>query len=376
MLNNTATQNSNCMTHKMENNKYESYQTTYTKYNMTHNDSCSTHAGSYESGYDSEPGLSSSDLHHDSSHDDRSSTYEKNDDVSTFDDVTNFDDAHANYDHSGWSEKDFFYEEEFNRFNDEIENLEELCQSANGVVYTGNLISTGDDVIVKKIWKENVAEIHEFQGRECPNEAYYHLRSYDASPDYVVPIIDWYEFEDFYLISMNSVGRNCTDLFTLVRSQKSPLGESRARKIFRQLANVAYDLHKAKICHRDFKDENILIDTQNNDRIYLIDFGTTMDYDSSYSDCVGTPCFFAPEYYYAGYFRPEELTSWSLGAILYIMLAKYWRWSNNDESWNRCEKDESSLSASTKNFLDQILNENPDKRLKLLDIVNSDWLNE
>ena len=357
--NNTATNNID-MTHKMENNKYESYDShkTYAKYHGV-----TTIAGSYESGYDSEPGLSSSDLH--SSHDDRS-TYAKNDG----DDV--IDDAHANYDHSDWSEKDFFYEEEFHRFNDDIENLEELCQSANGVVYTGNLLSTGDDVIVKKIWKENVAEIHQWKGRECPNEAYYHLRSFEASPDLVVPIIDWYEFEDFYLISMVAIP-DCTDLFTVVRSQKQPLGESRARKIFSQLANVAYDLHKAKICHRDFKDENILIGAD--DRVYLIDFGTTMDYDSSYSDCVGTPCFFAPEYYYAGYFRPEELTTWSLGAILYIMLAKYWRWSNADESWNRCpEKDESSLSAPTKKFLDQILHENPDKRMKLLDIVNSDWL--
>ena len=131
--NNTATNNID-MTHKMENNKYESYHQTYAKCE-------STHAGSYESGYDSEPGLSSSDLH--SSHDDRS-TYAKNgDDV--------IDDAHANYDHSDWSEKDFFYEEEFNRFNYDIENLEELCQSANGVVYTGNLISTGDDVIVSPV---------------------------------------------------------------------------------------------------------------------------------------------------------------------------------------------------------------------------------
>jgi serine/threonine protein kinase len=353
------------ITHKMENNKYESY-TCSTYGSSTY---ASTHAGSYESGYDSEPGLSSSHGHLQPTHDDR---IHAKDDV-TYDDVRNFDNANVNvHDNSDWSENDFFYEEEFNRFNYDIENLEELCQSANGVVYTGKSISTGDDVIVKKIWKENVAEVHQWEGRECPNEVYFHLRSFEASPNLVVPIIDWYEFEDFYLISMVSIGE-CTDLFTVIRNQKSPLGESRAKTIFRQLCAVAYDLHKAKICHRDLKDENILIDR--NDRIYLIDFGTTMDYDSSYSDCVGTPCFFAPEYYYAGYFRPEELTTWSLGAILYIMLAKYWRWSNTDESWQRSEKDESSISVPTKAFLDQILNESPDKRLKLLDIVNSDWLN-
>lgn len=351
MLNTTAATNNyaktsetkNIMTHNFESNKYES---SY----------ANTAAGSYESGYDSSS----------------SSTHVKNAHISTHANSSTQNTTNDNYDYSDWTDKDFFYEEEYNRFNQDILELTEYMESANGVLYTGVSGKTGDDVMVKKIWKQNVAEIHQWEGRDCPNEVYFHLRCFHASPDLVVPLLDWYEFEDFYLISMAKIPE-CTDLFAFVRNTKETISECRAAKIFKQLATVAYDLHKAKICHRDFKDENFLIST--GDHIYLIDFGTTMNYESSYSDCVGTPCFFSPEYFYAGFFRPEELTSWSLGAILYIMLAKNWRWSYANESWSRDKNDEKDLSPGAKKILDGVLHENPEKRLKLLEILESDWLN-
>jgi len=274
-------------------------------------------------------------------------------------------------DRTSWDEKDFLYEEEYYRFQTDFSDLEEMLESNNGVIYTANCNKTRTAVVIKKIWKCRVADIYEVQGRECPNEVYFHLRALEASPNTVVPLIDWFEFEDFYLIAMKKID-GAKDVFTFLEHAKAPLAEGRVIKIFKQMARCAYDLHKAGICHRDLKDENFLIAPD--DSIFLIDFGTTMEYDTSYSDLVGTPCFFAPEYFDRGYFRPEQLTVWSLGSCLYMLLTKQWRWSPTQESWSRDTRDESRISSKSVKFIEKLLNPNPDERLKLYEIINSDWL--
>jgi proto-oncogene serine/threonine-protein kinase Pim-2 len=278
---------------------------------------------------------------------------------------------HAECDRTSWDKKDFLYEEEFYRFQTDYSDLCEMLESNNGVLYTATSEKTRSEVVIKKIWKCRIADIYDFQGRECPNEVFFHLRAFEASPKAVVPIIDWYEFEDFYLIAMKKI-HGARDVFSFLEAAKTPLSEARVAKIFAQMVRVAYDLHKAGICHRDLKDENFLIAPD--DSIFLIDFGTTMEYDSSYSDLVGTPCFFAPEYFDRGYFRPEELTVWSLGSCLYMLLTKQWRWSPAQEAWSRDLRDESRVSSKSVNFIEQLLNPNPDERLKLYEIINSDWL--
>lgn len=43
-------------------------------------------------------------------------------------------------------------------------------------------------------------------------------------------------------------------------SERKVLNEEEARRIFRQVATAVYYCHKHKICHRDLKLENILLD--------------------------------------------------------------------------------------------------------------------
>lgn len=255
---------------------------------------------------------------------------------------------------------------------DKYANLQEMLQSTNGVIYSAeNVSDQSNQVVIKKIWKDRVATFHEFaDGRECPNEIWYHLKAQQASPKLIIPLLDWFEFEEFYLAVMPKIEGAC-DLFQLLQ-QNGPLSEKRAKNIFRQLVKVCGDLQQNGICHRDIKDENVLIDK--NDHIYLIDFGTTMDYDTSYSDLVGTECFFSPEYFDRGFFRPEELTVWSLGAVLYMLLVRCWRFDCQTQSWHRATSDERHLSASAIQLIDQVLNPIPEDRATLAVIGNAEWL--
>lgn len=57
-------------------------------------------------------------------------------------------------------------------------------------------------------------------------------------------------------------------------SERKVLTEDEARRIFRQIATAVYYCHKHKICHRDLKLENILLDEHGNAKVseflYLI----------------------------------------------------------------------------------------------------------
>ena len=79
------------------------------------------------------------------------------------------------------------------------------------------------------------------------------------------------------------------------------------------------------------KDENIIINLDTL-QCSLIDFGcaTEMTNQSTSIFC-GTLEFYPPEYYQTGYYNQSDLTAWSVGLVLYLLLIGHLPFNSVDE---------------------------------------------
>ncbi|CAO3659926.1 unnamed protein product [Rhizopus stolonifer] len=114
---------------------------------------------------------------------------------------------------------------------------------------------------------------------------------------------------------------------------KKPMSDSEARRIFTQLCDALRYLHQdARICHKDIKLENVLLDEKNN--VKLCDFGLAVCQQPLVQLPMSPPLEHSPDIIAGGslpYAAPEQVKSpkaigcpstdiWSLGVLLYAMV--------------------------------------------------------
>lgn len=100
------------------------------------------------------------------------------------------------------------------------------------------------------------------------------------------------------------------------------LQEEDAMEFFRQIVSAVEYLHQLGICHRDLKPENILLDSCT--RVKLADFGFARWVASSLTETsCGSPHYAAPEIIRGHPYDGKAADIWSLGVILYALLAGY-----------------------------------------------------
>ena len=109
------------------------------------------------------------------------------------------------------------------------------------------------------------------------------------------------------------------ELFDLL-VQRGCLPEGEAMNYFREIIYTIDFLHKHGICHRDLKPENILLDDCNHIKIADFGFAKWLKDDIANTMC-GTPYYVAPEVMKRAPYNGKAVDIWSLGVILYAMIA-------------------------------------------------------
>ena len=165
--------------------------------------------------------------------------------------------------------------------------------------------------------------------------------------------------------------------------------EDMARFYFRQLVRGVKYCHTMGVCHRDLKPENLLLDEHGN--LKISDFGLSALYTGSTEDnsratllhtTCGTPNYVAPEVLNDKGYDGRAADVWSMGVILYVLLAGFLPFDEPIMSalFRKIQKAEFEypkwLSPDVRALLDKILVADPGRRITLSQIERDPWMSK
>ncbi|KAL2864591.1 non-specific serine/threonine protein kinase [Aspergillus lucknowensis] len=167
----------------------------------------------------------------------------------------------------------------------------------------------------------------------------------------------------------------------LVRNGPVPI--EKVKKIFTQLVGAVSYVHSKSCVHRDLKLENILLDKYEN--VKLCDFGFTREYEGKASylqTFCGTVCYSAPEMLKAEKYAGEKVDVWSLGIILYALIAGELPYDDDDDQVTKARilNEEPTFNDKftdeAKALINLLLSKRPLLRPSLSDIFAHPFLSE
>ena len=164
------------------------------------------------------------------------------------------------------------------------------------------------------------------------------------------------------------------DLFTFINS-RGRLTEEVTLYFFRQMISAITYCHSFNICHRDLKPENILITSDL--QIKIADFGMAALQQTDthlLATACGSPHYAAPELLKNRQYRGDKADIWSLGVILYAMLAATLPFDDPDLRVMMAKTKKGHyempkfISPEAEDLIKRMLQTNPDRRISLKEI--------
>ena len=277
-----------------------------------------------------------------------------------------------------WLEK-FKLVTEKKNINDSYEISKILGKGKFGLVKYGTDIKTKEPVAIKIIPKLNM------------NDADLELAMSEikilkiCQHPYIIKLIDIFETSDYiYIITEYCNGG---DLLSYFNKNNKKLPEKQICEIIHKISLAVRFIQTFGVVHRDLKPENILIvDDSNTADIRLIDFGLSKIIGPNEKCNVpyGTITYVAPEVL-LGKTYDKSVDIWSIGIITFFLLCGYLPFDDkesekeiakkitkiptpfNDKVWD-------NISAEGKDFVDKILQKEPENRLDIDQILDHIWI--
>lgn len=250
--------------------------------------------------------------------------------------------------------------------------IRKLGKGTYGKVQLAINKQTGQEVAIKTIKKTKIENDQDLQRvrREIQ------IMSSIEHP-HIIHIYEVFENKDKIVLVMQYAPGG--ELYEYV-SQSKLLDDTEARRLFRQIATAIYYCHQNKICHRDLKLENILLDEKNNAK--LADFGLSNVFDKArqLKTFCGSPLYASPEIVQGLPYEGPEVDCWSLGVLLYTLV--YGAMPFDGSNFKRLVKQISDASyfepkqkSPASPLIKRLLCADPGKRANILDICSDPWVN-
>ncbi|RSM10276.1 hypothetical protein CEP52_003686 [Fusarium oligoseptatum] len=255
--------------------------------------------------------------------------------------------------------------------------LEDMGQGAYGQVKLARNKQSGKKIVLKYVTKRRILVDTWTRDRKLgtvPLEI--HVLEYLRRPEFQHPNIiemqGFFEDDINYYIEMTPHGLPGMDLFDYIELRTN-MEESECRSIFVQVANAIHHLHtKARVVHRDIKDENVILDGEGN--IKLIDFGSAAYIKSGPFDVfVGTIDYAAPEVLAGKPYRGTEQDVWALGILLYTIIYKENPFYSIDEIMDRDLRIPFTMSEESIDLIRGMLNRDVAGRFDINQVLEHPW---
>ena len=267
----------------------------------------------------------------------------------------------------------------FTNINEKYDIQEQIGKGKFAIVYKGIHKSTDRVVAIKILNKQDMTTMD----LELVKTEMDVLKI--CQHPYIIKLYDIHENEEnIYLIMEYCQG---SDLFTYIEKRGYKLEEKKACEIIHKLCAAVYYLHSYGIVHRDLKPENIIMtDHTDNADIRLLDFGLSkiLGPTEKCSEPFGTISYVAPEVLKQEYYG-REVDIWSIGIITYLLLCGCLPFDDEKSEkeiirqtiedpvpfpsniWDK-------LSSEAKEFVDRLLQKNPEERMNIKDALEHEWI--
>ncbi|KAL2263139.1 hypothetical protein VTK26DRAFT_8037 [Humicola hyalothermophila] len=185
----------------------------------------------------------------------------------------------------------------------------------------------------------------------------------------IIELLDiWENRSEIYLVT-EYVEKG--DMFEFI-NWNGPLAEEEAVFYFRQIMTALEYCHSFNICHRDLKPENILL--KSNGQIKIADFGmAALQQNPTHQlrTACGSPHYAAPELLRHQYYKGSAVDIWSMGVILFAMLAGRLPFDDDDmhimlaKAKRAQYKMPQHLTTEAKDLIGRILVDQPARRITM-----------